>query len=395
MKEMSTKASIALYSLAVSAFAIGTTEFVIVGLLPTVAADLQITVTKAGSLISGYAAAIAIGTPIIAALTGRVPKKAFLILLMTLFTLGNLLAAVSGSYEVLMLARVFTAVTHGVFLAIAAVVAASLVPDTKKGTAISIVFTGLTIATIVGVPLGTYIGQHFGWRATFVLIALLGLISLITNIIAIDRIKQDVQGPSFKDMVQLICNPRILMAFVMTCLGFGGTFALFTYLSPILEKVSGFSAASISWLLLLYGVAVAIGNIIGGKIANTHPVKGLRPVFLLQSLVLVLQMWLLLTKQSSILSVFLLGLFAFMMSPGVQAYIVALAEKLCPAAVDIASALNISAFNVGIAAGSLLGGWAVDYLSYLDTAWIGALMSGAAFLLAMINYRLDKKQKLF
>jgi predicted MFS family arabinose efflux permease len=395
MKGMSTKASVALYSLAISAFAIGTTEFVIVGLLPTVAADLQITVTKAGTLISGYAAAIAIGTPIIAALTGRVPKKFFLILLMTLFTLGNLLAAVSNNYQVLMLARVFTAVTHGVFLAIAAVVAASLVPDTKKGTAISIVFTGLTIATIVGVPLGTYIGQHFGWRATFMLIALLGLISLLINIVAIDRIKQDAQGPSFKDMMHLICNRRILMAFVMTCLGFGGTFALFTYLSPILEKVSGFSAESISWLLLLYGVAVAIGNIIGGKIANTHPVKGLRPVFLLQSLVLLLQMWLLFTKQSSILSVFLLGLFAFMRSPGVQAYIVALAEKLCPAAVDIASALNISAFNVGIAAGSLIGGWAVDYLSYLDTAWIGALMSGAAFLLALINYRLDKKQKLF
>lgn len=395
MKEMSTKALVGIYSLAISAFAIGTTEFVIVGLLPTIAADLQISVTKAGTLISGYAAAIAIGTPIIAALTGRIPKKGFLILLMTVFTLGNVVAAVSGNYEWLMLARVLTAVTHGVFLAIAAVVAASLVPTERRGTAIAIVFTGLTIATIVGVPLGTFIGQHFGWRATFVLIAVLGLIGLIINVFTIDRIKQNAQVPTLKDMMRCIGNPRILMAFVMTCLGFGGTFTLFTFLSPILEKVSGFSASFISWLLLLYGVAVAIGNILGGKMANTHPVKGLRLVFLLQSVVLLLQMWLLPNKTLSLISVCLLGLFAFMMSPGVQAYMVGLAEKLFPAASDIASALNISAFNVGIAVGSTLGGWTVDFFTYLDTAWVGALMSGTACVLAIINYRLDKKQKLF
>ncbi|WP_306418676.1 MFS transporter [Bacillus cereus] len=159
--------------------------------------------------------------------------------------------------------------------------------------------------------------------------------------------------------------------------------------------MSGYSSGAISFLLLVYGVAVAIGNIVGGKIANQHPVKSLRYVFSFQVIVLLLQMVLLPSKGLSILSIFLLGLFAFMMSAGVQAYIVTLAEKLVPSVKDIASALNISAFNVGIATGSTLGGLAVDYLTYLDTAWIGAIMAAVAFVLSVLNYKLDKKQKLF
>ncbi|WP_141433885.1 MFS transporter [Bacillus sp. 03113] len=392
---MSTKVYIGLLSLAVSAFAIGTTEFVIVGLLQTIADDLSITVTKSGALISGYAIAIAVGTPVITVITGRVPKKAFLLILMAIFTLGNLLSALAGSYELLMFSRVVTAISHGVFFAIAAIVATDIVPDNKKGTAISIMFTGLTVATIVGVPLGTYIGQHFGWRATFGTVAFLGLIAFIVNIFAIDKVKNQGNPPTFKDVGELIKNQRILLALLMTAFGFGGTFALFTYLSPILEEISGYSSSAISILLLVYGIAVAIGNILGGKMANEHPVKALRWIFFVQGIFLLLQIWLLPSKSLSILSIILLGLLAFMMSPGVQAYIVSLAEKLVPSAKDLASALNISAFNVGIAAGSVLGGLAVDHLTYLDTAWIGAIMIAIALLLAAINYSFDKKQNLF
>lgn len=395
MKEMSTKVYIALLSLAISAFAIGTTEFVIVGLLQTVADDLTISVTKAGTLISGYAVAIAVGTPIVTAITGRIPKKGFLLILMMVFILGNVMSAIAETYEVLMISRVITAIAHGVFFAIAATVAADIVPENKKGTAISIMFTGLTVATIAGVPMGTYIGQHFGWRATFSAVAVLGIIGLIVNVFAVDKVNRQANSPTLKDVGQLVKNQRILLALLMTALGFGATFALFTYLAPILQEISGYSSGSISLLLLVYGVAVAIGNIVGGKIANQHPVKSLRFVFLFQGIVLLLQMVLLPSKGLSILSVILLGLFAFMMSAGVQAYIVMLAEKLVPSAKDIASALNISAFNVGIAAGSTLGGLAVDYLTYLDTAWIGAIMAAFAFLLSVLNYKLDKKQKLF
>ncbi|EST12579.1 MFS transporter [Sporolactobacillus laevolacticus] len=395
MKDMSAKATIGLLSLAISTFAIGTTEFVIVGLLPTVADDLHISISKAGTLISGYAISIAVGTPVVTVLTGRIPKKALLLILMAVFTLGNAFSAIAGSYELLMISRVVTAVTHGVFMAIGAIVASNLVPETKKGTAISILFTGLTVATIVGVPLGTFIGQHFGWRATFVTITGFGFASLIMNYFAVDKITRHDETPTLRDAGRLIKNPRIMMAFLMTAFGFGGTFALFTYLSPILEQISGYSVGAISILLLIYGVALAIGNIIGGRSANQHPVKALRWIFLIQGVVLLLQMWLLPNHILSVLSVIILGFCAFMMSPGVQAYIVTLAEKLVPSAKDIASALNISAFNIGIAAGSALGGVAVDYLTYLDTAWIGAIMVGLALGLALLSYSLDKKQKLF
>ncbi|AHV96956.1 MFS transporter [Paenibacillus sabinae] len=392
---MSTKIYLALFALAVSAFAIGTTEFVIIGLLQTVAADLGITITKAGTLVSGYAAAIAIGTPIVAALTGRLPKKGYLLFLMALFTAGNVLSAVAGSYSLLMFSRVVTAVAHGIFFAVAATVAADMVPEGKKGSAISIMFTGLTVATILGVPFGTYIGQQFNWRLSFAAVAILGLIGLLVIIFAVNKVSRDNASPTIRDVGRLAGNPRILLALLMTVAGFGGTFALFTYLSPILEEISGFSSDSISLLLLVYGIAVAAGNLAGGKLANGNPVKALRYVFLFQTAALLLQIWLLPGRHLSILSIILLGLFAFMMSAGVQAYVLMLAEKLVPSAKSVASALNISAFNIGIAAGSALGGYTVDYMSYLDTAWIGAIMTAAAMALALINYRLDRRQRLF
>lgn len=392
---MNSKIFIALMSLALSAFAIGTTEFVIVGILQEVATDLGISVTQAGTLVSGYAVALAIGTPIVVVITGKLPKKGYLVFLMIVFTAGNALAAIASTYSMLLLSRIITAVAHGVFFAVAATVAADMVPANKKGTAISIMFTGLTVATILGVPLGTYIGQEFGWRMSFAVVAVLGLIALLVSLIAVEKVPRSKHSPSLSDIGSLIFNPRIITALLMTVLGFGGTFALFTYISPILKEISGYSASSISWLLLVYGVAVAIGNIIGGKLANGHPVKALRFVFLFQGIALLLQIWLLPNKTLTILSLILMGFFAFMMSPGVQAYTLMLAEKLVPSAKDVASALNISAFNIGIAAGSTLGGLAVDHKHIMDTAWIGAIMAGFAFLLAAINYRMDNKQNLF
>ncbi|WP_270182319.1 MFS transporter [Alkalihalobacillus sp. CinArs1] len=395
MSKLSSKAIIGLLSLAISAFAIGTTEFVIVGLLQTVASDLDISVTKAGTLISGYAAAIAIGTPIVTTMTGKLPKKGLLLTFMSVFILGNVLSGLSGTYELLLISRIITAVAHGVFFAIAATVAAELVPKDKQSSAISIMFTGLTVATIIGVPFGTFVGQAVGWRATFYSVAVLGLIGLVANLWAVDRMKRPTESPTLGDVGRLVSNSRILLALLMTAFGFGGTFVLFTYLSPILEEVSGFTEGAISWMLLLYGIAVSIGNIVGGKVSNSHPVKALRFVFFIQIFVLLLQMVLLPNQTFSYPSVFILGLFAFMLTPGVQSYILMLAEKLVPKAKDVASAMNISAFNIGIAGGSAIGGFVVEKMNYLDTAWVGAIMVTIALLLAVINYRLDKKQHLF
>lgn len=382
----------ALIALAISAFAIGTTEFVIVGLLPTVAIDLDITLTKAGTLISGYALALAIGTPILAAILSRVNRKKLLIGLMLIFTVGNAAALFVSSYEAVLMSRIVTAIAHGLFFAFATIVATSVVPTTKQGTAVSIMFTGLTVATVLGVPMGTYIGQHVGWRATFGVVALLGIAGLLTIVRYVPRMtEENVQQTTVKDIVALLKNGPILLGLAMTVFGFGATFVLFTYLSPILTRISGYSDQAITWILLVYGVFVAIGNMIGGKLADRHPVRSLRWVFLAQALVLFIQMPLLPSRIGSLVGIALLGLIAFMMSAGAQTHIVGLADRFVPSAKGMASALNISGFNIGIALGSTLGSLVLANGEYLDTAWVGALMALIATILAVISSRQQTK----
>ena len=376
----------ALIALAISAFAIGTTEFVIVGLLPTVAIDLDITLTKAGTLISGYALALAIGTPILAAILSRVNRKKLLIGLMLIFTVGNAAALFVSSYEAVLMSRIVTAIAHGLFFAFATIVATSVVPTTKQGTAVSIMFTGLTVATVLGVPMGTYIGQHVGWRATFGVVALLGIAGLLAIVRYVPRMtEENVQQTTVKDIVALLKNGPILLGLAMTVFGFGATFVLFTYLSPILTRISGYSDQAITWILLVYGVFVAIGNMIGGKLADRHPVRSLRWVFLAQALVLFIQMPLLPSRIGSLVGIALLGLIAFMMSAGAQTHIVGLTDRFVPSAKGMASALNISGFNIGIALGSTLGSLVLANGEYLDTAWVGALMALIATILAVIS----------
>lgn len=382
----------ALIALAISAFAIGTTEFVIVGLLPTVAIDLDITLTKAGTLISGYALALAIGTPILAAILSRVNRKKLLIGLMLIFTVGNAAALFVSSYEAVLMSRIVTAIAHGLFFAFATIVATSVVPTTKQGTAVSIMFTGLTVATVLGVPMGTYIGQHVGWRATFGVVALLGIAGLLAIVRYVPRMtEENVQQTTVKDIVALLKNGPILLGLAMTVFGFGATFVLFTYLSPILTRISGYSDQAITWILLVYGVFVAIGNMIGGKLADRHPVRSLRWVFLAQALVLLMQMLLLPSWIGSLVGIALLGLIAFMMSAGAQTHIVGLADRFVPSAKGMASALNISGFNIGIALGSTLGSLVLANGEYLDTAWVGALMALIATILAVISSREQTK----
>ncbi|MFC0524524.1 MFS transporter [Pontibacillus salicampi] len=396
MKDNISKQSrLALIALAISAFAIGTTEFVIVGILPTIAEQLSISVTKAGWLITSYALGIAIGAPIVTAKLSHWSRKQTLLLIMGIFIIGNVLGSMAASFTLLVVARVITAVAHGVFFSLGATVATELVPKHKQGNAMSMMFSGLTIATIIGVPLGTFIGQTFGWRYTFIGVAILGMISFAATLISVPSSIGKGNKTSLQQLVKLIITPRILLALLMTAFGFGGTFVLFTYLSPLLQNVSGFPEQAVSILLLAYGIAVAIGNIIGGTIANQHPVKGLRYVFAAQTVVLFLLYWTSPLQVLGVVNIVLLGLLAFMMTPGVQVYIVSLAEKLVPSAKDVASALNISAFNVGIASGSAIGGIVVNHLELRDTAWVGALMVVGAIILAIINYQLDKKQQLF
>ncbi|MGG3573683.1 MFS transporter [Bacillus gobiensis] len=392
---MTRQSWIALLSLAICTFSLGTTEFVIVGLLPTVADALHVTESQTGLLVSAYAIGIAIGSPIFTSLTGSMPRKKLLFMLMVVFILGNAAGSIAPTFGLILISRIITAVAHGVFFSVGTVVAAEMVPANKKGSAVSMMLSGLTIATILGVPFGTVIGQAFGWRWTFIGVALLGIIGFICLLLFLPKnIKMDAP-PTFRDQVNLISNGRVILALIMTILGFGGTFVSYTFLAPILQDITGFAESSVSIILLVYGVAVAIGNLIGGRIANQYPIKGLRVVFLLQAVILAVFSLTAPFQALGLVTVFFMGLFAFMMNAGVQVYTVSLADKFVPTARNIASAFTISSFNIGIASGSYIGGIVTDSIGLIHTAWIGALMVVGAIILAFVNYGLDKKQQLF
>lgn len=376
----------ALLALAISAFAIGTTEFVPVGLLSTIADDLSISITLAGLLISGYAIGVAFGAPVLTALTSKVSRKSLLMSLMVVFIIGNAVSALSTSYSLLLTARFITAFSHGIFFSIGSTIAADLVPAHKRSSAIAFMFTGLTVATVTGVPLGTFIGQAFGWRATFWGVAALGIIGMVASAILVPKKLKEAPPSKFSEQLKILSNRRLLLAFSITALGYGGTFVAFTYLTPLLENVTGFSAKWVSIILLVYGVAVAIGNIIGGKATNRNPLKALVWMFVLQTIVLVLLTFAAPFKIAGLIAIFLMGLFAFMNVPGLQILVVNLAEKYVPSAVNVASALNIAAFNVGIAIGSFVGGLIVDGIGLIHTPWIGGVMvAGAVGLTAWLR----------
>jgi DHA1 family inner membrane transport protein len=382
---------IALLALTISAFAIGTTEFVIVGLLPTIAADLGVTLPSAGLLVSLYALGVAVGAPVLTALTGKLPRKLLLLSLMVLFTAGNLLAWKAPGYESLIVARILTGLAHGVFFSIGSTIATSLVPKEKAASAIAIMFTGLTVALVTGVPLGTFIGQHFGWRETFLAVSALGLIAFIGSLLFVPKNIQHSKPASLLQQMQVLAQPRLLLVYAMTAVGYGGSFIAFTYLAPILERISGFSASSVGLVMLVYGVSVAVGNIWGGKLADRRgPVSALKIIFLGLAVVLLALTFTAPNKWLVLLTVLLWGAVAFGNVAGLQVYVVQQAEHFTPRAVDVASGLNIAAFNLGIAGGAWGGGHIVDSLGLVHTGWIGALVVLGAFGLTVLSGRLDR-----
>ncbi|MFB9886049.1 MFS transporter [Balneatrix alpica] len=384
---------LALLALTLSAFAIGTTEFVIVGLVPTIAQDLGVSLPSAGLLVSLYALGVAIGAPLLTAMTARWQRKRVLLTLMSLFVLGNLLAWLAPDYYSLISARVLTGLAHGVFFSIGSTIATSLVPRDKEASAIAIMFTGLTVALVTGVPLGTWIGQHFGWRATFMAVAGLGLLALIGSAILIPHHLKQQPAARLVEQLQVLTHPRLLLVYAMTAVGYGGTFVAFTFLAPILEQVSGFAPNTIGLIMLVYGVSVAAGNIGGGKLADhLGPLPALTIIFAILALILLLFTFTAPHPLSALLTILFWGAFAFGNVPGLQVYVVQLAQRYTPQAVDVASGLNIAAFNVGIALGALFGGLIIEHLSLLDLPWIGALIVFLALILTRLSAHLDQRE---
>lgn len=389
---MRTTMPIALFALTLSAFAIGTTEFVIVGLIPTMAADLSVSLPSAGLLVSLYALGVAVGAPVLTALTGNWPRKKVLLSVMSLFVLGNLLAWQAPGYNTLVMARILTGLAHGVFFSIGSTIATGLVSKEKAASAIAIMFTGLTVALVTGVPLGTYIGQTFGWQATFLIVALLGLIALIGSAALIPSNLKQPPATKLSAQLKVLTQPRLLLVYAITALGYGGTFTAFTFLAPILEEVSGFNSSAIGLIMLVYGVSVAIGNIWGGKMADTMgPIKALTVIFVGLALVLVVFNFTAYNSIAAVMTILVWGAFAFGNVPGLQVYVVKLAEKYAPDAVDVASGLNIAAFNVGIALGSWGGGVIVEQAGLMNTPWVGAMIVLGALVLTRISGALDKR----
>ncbi|WP_025129379.1 MFS transporter [Pseudomonas sp. PH1b] len=387
---------IALLALTLSAFAIGTTEFVIVGLLPTIGSDLGVSLPSAGLLVSLYALGVAIGAPLLTALTGKVPRKLLLLSLMVLFTLGNLLAWKAPGYESLVLARIVTGLAHGVFFSIGSTIATSLVPKDKAASAIAIMFTGLTVALVTGVPLGTLIGQHFGWRETFLAVSALGVIAFMGSLLYVPKTIAHSPPASLLEQLQVLKQPRLLLVYAMTAVGYGGSFIAFTFLAPILQDISGFGASTVSLVLLVYGVSVALGNIWGGKLADRRgPIGALKLIFALLAAVLLMLSFTASNPWLALLTVLLWGAVAFGNVPGLQVYVVRQAEHYTPQAVDVASGLNIAAFNLGIAGGAWLGGLIVTHLGLIHTAWIGALVVLVALALTAWSGRLDRLGPVF
>ncbi|BCZ76726.1 MFS transporter [Paraburkholderia terrae] len=376
---------IPLLALAISAFAIGTTEFVIMGLLPDVARDLAVSLPSAGLLVSGYALGVAVGAPLLAVVTSKMPRKLALQLLMGVFIVGNVLCAIASDYSVLMIARVVTSFAHGSFFGIGAVVAASLVPQEKRASAIALMFTGLTLANVLGVPFGTFVGQQFGWRVAFWIVAAFGVLSL-AGVTALVPNRHDTGPASLGHEVRVLKDPQVWIALTMTVLGFGGVFVVFTYIAPILEQVSGFTPHGVTLILVLFGVGLTVGNTIGGKLADRSLMPSLMGILIALAVVMAVFAHTSHSQIAAAVTVFIWGIAAFATVPPLQMRVVEKAK----AAPNLASTLNIGAFNVGNAGGAWLGGLAISHGYGLDALpYVAALVALAALALTWIAARMD------
>lgn len=382
---------LALYALTAGAFGIGTTEFVIMGLLIQVAADLGVGIAAAGLLISGYALGVFVGAPLLTAITGRWPPKTVLLALMGVFTVGNLLCAMAPNYEVLMLARVLTSLAHGTFFGVGAVVATGLVPPDRKATAISILFTGLTTATLLGVPAGAWLGLAYGWRATFCAVAVLGVLATVIIATLVPADHRRGESSSIRAEVRAVSQHQVLLGLLVTVLGYAGVFTVFTYIQPILTRISGFAEAAVSPILLVFGVGFIVGNLFGGWLADRRLVPALLGTLAALALVLFAMTATMQQPWLAVLFTGLLGAAAFATVAPLQMRVLQKAEGQGQ---RLASSLNIAAFNLGNALGAWLGGVAIESGPGLASlGWVAGLLTSAGLAVAIWSVRLDAREQ--
>ncbi|WP_034850719.1 MFS transporter [Inquilinus limosus] len=380
---------IALYALAVGAFGIGLTEFVIMGLLLEVGTDLGVSISTAGLLISGYALGVVAGAPILTTLTGRMPRKTVLLALMGIFTIGNLACAVAPDYATLMAARVLTAFAHGTFFGVGSVVATGLVPAQKRASAIAIMFTGLTVANILGVPFGTWLGQGFGWRATFWAVTAVGLVALAVIAFAVPKDDAPAEESDWRQDLKVLARRPVLLGLLTTVLGFAAVFAVFTYIAPILTRITGVSEAAVSPILLVFGGGLVVGNLLGGRFADRWLVPTVLGSMLVLAAVLGLMTFAVHSTVLAVVFVGLLGAAGFATVAPLQMWVL---EKAEGAGQSLASSFNIAAFNLGNALGAWLGGQVIEHGPGLGAVpWVAALVPLAGVAVALLSLRLDRR----
>lgn len=374
---------LSLLILALSAFAIGTTEFVIMGLLPDVAADLGVSIPGAGWLVTGYALGVAVGAPFMAMATAKLPRKAALVTLMGIFIIGNLLCALASDYNVLMFARVVTALCHGAFFGIGSVVAAGLVPANRRASAVALMFTGLTLANVLGVPLGTALGQYAGWRSTFWAVTVIGVIALI-GLIRFLPTKRNEEKLDMRAELGALRGAGIWLSLTMTALFSASMFTLFTYIAPLLGEVTGVSPNGVTWTLLLIGLGLTAGNVIGGKMADRRLSSTLIGVFVSMAVISTVLSWTSTALIPAEITLFLWAVAAFAAVPALQINVVTFGK----AAPNLVSTLNIGAFNVGNALGAWVGGSVIAHgLGLTSVPLAAAILAVLALLITLITFR--------
>ncbi|XAH23811.1 MFS transporter [Xylophilus sp. GW821-FHT01B05] len=380
---------IALLALTAGAFGIGTTEFVIMGLLLQVSADLHVSIAAAGLLISGYALGVAIGAPVLTIATRKLPRKTVLLALMAIFTLGNLACALAPNYELLMAARVITALAHGTFFGVGAVVATGLVAPEKRASAIATMFTGLSVATLLGVPAGAWLGLHFGWRATFWAVAVIGVLAFAVLAAFVPRSQGSAPTGALREELAVLARPQVLLGLGMTVVGFAGVLTVYTYVQPLLTQIAGFSEAAVSPILLVFGGGIFVGNLLGGRWADRAPAGALLGSLVVLTLVLGAMGFALHSPIAAVAAIGLLGVASFLTVAPLQLWVL---EKAHGAGQNLASSLNIAAFNLGNALGAWLGSMVIAHgLGLGALTWVATAVTLAGLAIAAGSVLLERR----
>lgn len=380
---------LALVALAISAFAIGTTEFIVTGLLPQIAGDLTVDIPTAGLLVTGYALGVAVGAPLLTAAATRMRRKPVLLGLMALFIAGNAVSALAPDYGLMMAGRIIASLCHGAFFGVGSVVAAGLVAPQRRAAAIAMMFTGLTLANVLGVPLGTAVGQAFGWRVTFWVVAVLGIISAI-GIVALVPNKPADPGANLRAELATFRRPQVWLALGMTALGFGGVFASFTYVAPMMTELAGYPTSSITWLVLLFGAGLVAGNLVGAKAADRALMPTLLVLLAVLAAVLAVFSITVHNAVAAAITLFAVGFFAFATVPGLQSRVMDAAGSTG----TLASAANIAAFNLGNALGAWLGGLTISAgFGFAAPNLAAAAMAVGGLVIAIVSVLLDRSRR--